>query len=43
MIPGADSTSYILKGTSLMSVLAPNDPRVAAATLTALGTTAGRL
>jgi hypothetical protein len=40
MIPGADSMIYILKGSSLMSMLAPNGPRVTAATLTALGTTA---
>jgi hypothetical protein len=44
MIPGADSMIYILQGTSLMSMLAPQGPRVTAATLTALGTTAaGRL
>ena len=40
MMPGADSMIYILKGSSLMSMLAPDGPRVTAATLTALGTTA---
>jgi hypothetical protein len=43
-IEGADWLIYILKGSSLVSMIAPNSRQITAATLTALGTTAaGRL